>query len=135
MRECSCCTTARRRSGASLRTKLASSSASLSRTWFSARESSSSRASCTLGYLPARWRRGMTSDLTIVQDLSTTPGALELKLTREIADGRIDYFEAEAGWLTLKGEPRINPYRKYMWTEDGQPAVKLPSTSSILDAI
>lgn len=72
---------------------------------------------------------------TVEADPSTTPGALERKLHREIPDGLIEYFEAEAGWLTQKGEPRIAPYRKYLWTpNDGEP-IKLPSTSSILDAV
>jgi hypothetical protein len=75
------------------------------------------------------------SSSTVEADLSTTPGAMELKLTREIPDGRIDYLEAPAGWLTQKGEPRAQPYRKYLWHPTDGPSVKLPLTSTILDAI
>jgi hypothetical protein len=83
-----------------------------------------------LSLLPQR-----SSDLAIVEDLSLKPGAMELKLRREIPDGVIAYYEAEAGWLTQRGEPRVKPYRKYLWSPtDGDP-VKLPSTSTILDAI
>lgn len=72
---------------------------------------------------------------TATADLAHIPGAMERKLYREIPDGMIEYFEAKAGWLTQRGEPRLRPYRKYLWTPvDGEP-VKLPSTSSINDTI
>ena len=68
-------------------------------------------------------------------DLAHTPGAMELKLSRHVPDGLIGYYEAPAGWLTKRGEPRLRPYRKYLWTPTGGEAVKLPSTSAILEAI
>lgn len=73
-------------------------------------------------------------DLALVQDLSQTPGAMELKLRREIPAGVIEYFEAEQGWLTQKGEPRSKPYRKYLWTPEGERPVKVPSVTHICDA-
>jgi len=75
------------------------------------------------------------SDLAVVQDLSLVPGGMERKLWREVPGGLIEYLEAEAGWLTLKGEPRLRPYRRYLWTPtDGEP-IKLPSVSHICDQV
>lgn len=71
----------------------------------------------------------------VPDDLSHIPGAFECKLSRQTPDGEIAYFEAPAGWLTQRGTPRLRPARKYVWTPNDGEGVKLPSTSSILEAI
>lgn len=73
--------------------------------------------------------------LSVPDDLSQIPGAMRCVLHRDIPDGSIDYYEADVGWLTQRGEPRVKPYRKYVWTPAGEKGIRLPSTSNILEDI
>jgi hypothetical protein len=71
----------------------------------------------------------------VAVDPRTVPGGMERVLTREIPDGLIEFSEAPVGFLTQKGEPRKAPYRAYHWTPTGGDRVRLPSTTTLLDAI
>jgi hypothetical protein len=78
----------------------------------------------------------VTPDLAIVQDPAQTPGAWERELSREVPGGLVVYREAPAGWLCKDGSVRARPYREYVWAPEGGPMyVRLPSVSTILDAI
>lgn len=73
--------------------------------------------------------------MSTVVDQSTVPGGMERELTRDVPDGTITFQQAPAGWLTKAGEPRKRPWRAYLWQRDGSKAVRLPSSTTLLDAI
>jgi hypothetical protein len=62
---------------------------------------------------------------------------MERDLRRTIGDkGDIRFTEAPAGWLTRDGSVRAAPWRAYYWLpSDRDVPVRLPSVSTILDAI
>jgi hypothetical protein len=64
-----------------------------------------------------------------------TRGAMEETLRREIPAGLIEFEQAPAGWLTKTGTPREKPWRAYHWTPTEGDRQRLPSTTTLLDAI
>lgn len=74
-----------------------------------------------------------TIDETV--DLSTVPGAMAHALTREVPDGLIEFEEAPVGWLKKDGEPRQASWRAYFFTPNDGERLRLPSTTTLLDAI
>lgn len=62
-------------------------------------------------------------------------GAMEETLRREIPAGLIEFEQAPAGWLTKAGAPREKPWRAYHWTPADGDRERLPSTTTLLDAI
>ncbi len=56
-------------------------------------------------------------------------------LSRKVPDGLIEFEEAPVGWLKKDGEPRKAPWRAYFWTPTGGKRRRLPSTTTLLDAI
>lgn len=77
----------------------------------------------------------MTPELAIIEDLSQVPGAWERQLEREVPGGEVVYREAPAGWLTKDGSVRVRPYREYVWHPEGGEPKRLPSVTTLLDAI
>jgi hypothetical protein len=76
------------------------------------------------------------SAVAVERDVSTIPGAMERVKTRELPDGSlIEFEEAPRGWLTKRGEPRKKDHRAYHWTPAGGQRGRLPSTTTLLDAI
>jgi hypothetical protein len=74
-------------------------------------------------------------ELALVTDPSQIPGAWERELTREASGGEVIYREAPAGWLTSDGKRRARPYREYLWLDGTGRAKRLPSVSTILEAV
>lgn len=68
-------------------------------------------------------------------DLSTVRGAMEHTLRRELDAGLIEFEEAPIGWLGKNGKPREKAWRAYHWTPTDGGRERLPSTTTILDAI
>jgi hypothetical protein len=78
----------------------------------------------------------MSAAAEIPVDPATVPGGIEHYLRRELPDGGLIEFEqAPAGWLTKAGEVRRKPWRAYMYTPPGGKRTRLPSTTTLLDAI
>ena len=65
-----------------------------------------------------------------------TPGALEVYDQRDVPGvGLVEFEFAPAGWLTKKGEPRQRDWRAYYLTPSDGKRTRLPSVSTVLDAI
>jgi hypothetical protein len=70
-----------------------------------------------------------------VPDLSVIPGAWEVEREREVPGGVVAFRSAPASWLCKDGSVRVRPYREYVWQAEGGEPKRLPSVSTILDAI
>jgi hypothetical protein len=67
---------------------------------------------------------------------ATVPGGLEIASSRTLPDGGLIEFEqAPVGWLKRDGEPRRAPWRAYFYTPPGGRRRRLPSVTTILDAL
>lgn len=69
-------------------------------------------------------------------DPRTVPGAMEVEVSRELSSGGlIEFCMAPKGWLTKAGEPRKRDYRAYHWTPPDGKRVRVPSVTTLLDAV
>jgi hypothetical protein len=67
---------------------------------------------------------------------ATTPGAMLRQLRRELPDGSlIEFEESPTGWLKKDGDPRKAPWRAYFYRNAAGVRRRLPSTTTVLDAI
>lgn len=57
--------------------------------------------------------------MTTVIDPVTVPGAIRDTLTRNVAQGAVEFEYSPAGWLTQDGSPRRRDWRAYYYTPDG----------------
>lgn len=78
------------------------------------------------------------TDTTLIPmvDPRTVPGGMAHTKRRELPDGAlIEFEEAPSGFLTKKGGVRQRDWRAYFYTPADGDRVRLPSVSTILDAI
>lgn len=69
-------------------------------------------------------------------DPAQIPGGLQEHKIRQLADGtQIEFEFAPAGYLTKKGEIRRQDWRAYHVTVPGEKRSRVPSVSTLLDAI
>jgi hypothetical protein len=69
-------------------------------------------------------------------DPSVTPGALQIHIRRELADGAVlEHEHAPAGWLTKDGEPRRFDWHAYFFTNRHGKRYRMPSITTVLKQI
>ena len=64
------------------------------------------------------------------------PGAMQVTMRRELADGSLIEFEqAPRGWLTKYATPRQRDWRAYFWSPPDGDRERMTSVSTVLDTV